>query len=562
MLVNSAFFNLSKQLVSLAASDLSCIDKTNLIQIIEYLFTDISNGHSCSKLSYVGSSMSLSSNEITKLFKKSGIVSDFCINNTAPQPLSILKVDNDYLVYISKYLNYEISIREQVQLLTKSYTTLGNNYQNSIKILDEISHNNKLPNIEQLEAIKTSVHNKLSFITGGPGTGKTTTVTLLLWLFYQIYGFDIKIKLAAPTGKASKRVKESIQSNIGALSKYLDMVAINKLLETESFETIHKLLGAKNDSIYFRNNKDNKLDLDILIIDESSMVSLPLYSKLLEAINSHTIRHIIFLGDKNQLSSVEEGYVFASLITPNSRDLFTNQGNISELIQSKRSSNDIGAFTKAVLDNNLDMIKSMLDNSDNIKLYKPKLNIILDSYLNLESFNDYLTSVQSNTTNIFDKFNRQCILCLTNVGILGSYNLNLQIEKHIKQKLATLDTWYDGRPIIILKNDYSLGLNNGDIGICVIKDGVVNIVFEDGRAFIPEILPKFDLAYAISIHKSQGSEFNHAYVVIPYTKCSRELFYTAVSRAKNSLTIFSTLDIIAVANPTIRNTGLATAMMR
>ncbi len=561
--MNTTFFNLSKQLVSLAASDLSIIDKINLTQIIEYLFTDISNGHSCSKLSDLGSSISLSPNEITKLFKKSGIVSDFYINNTAPKPLSIVNIDNDYLVYISKYLNYEISIKNQVQLLTKSYINLNNNYKNSIKLLAEISYNNKLPNIEQLEAIKTSVHNKLSFITGGPGTGKTTTVTLLLWLFYQIYGFDIKIKLAAPTGKASKRVKESIQSNIGALSKYLDMVAINKLLETESFVTIHKLLGAKNDSIYFRHNQDNKLDLDILIIDESSMVSLPLYSKLLEAVDSHTIRHIIFLGDKNQLSSVEEGYVFASLITPSKHpDLFTNDGNIGELVQSKRSSNDIGVLTKAILDNNLDMIKLMLDNSGNIKLYKPKLNTVLDSYLNLESFNDYLTSAQSNTTNIFDKFSRQCILCLTNVGLLGSYNLNLQIEKHIKQKLATIDIWYSGRPIIILKNDYSLGLNNGDIGICVIKNGVIQIVFDDGRGFIPEILPKFDLAYAISIHKSQGSEFNHAYVVIPYTKCSRELLYTAVSRAKKFLTIFSTLDIMAVANPTIRNTGLATAMMR
>jgi exodeoxyribonuclease V alpha subunit len=561
--MNTTFFNLSKQLVSLADSDLSSIDKTNLTQIIEYLFTDISNGHSCSKLSDLSSSISLSPNDITRLFKKSGIASDFSIKNTALKPLSILKIDNDYLVYISKYLNYEISIKEQIKLLTKSYTNLDDNYQNSIKILDEISYNNKLPNIEQLEAIKTSIHNKLSFITGGPGTGKTTTVTLLLWLFYQVYGCDIKIKLAAPTGKASKRVKESLQSNIEALSKYLDIVAINKLLESESFVTIHKLLGTKNDSIYFRHNQNNKLNLDILIIDESSMVSLPLYSKLLEAIDSHTIRHIIFLGDKNQLSSVEEGYVFASLISPNSHDLFTDHGNISELIQSKRSSNDIGNLTKAVLNNNLDIIKSMLDNSDNIKLYKPKLNTILDNYLNSQSLNDYFISVQSDTTNIFDKFNRQCILCLTNVGILGSYNLNLQIEKHIKQKLATIDTWYSGRPIIILKNDYALGLNNGDIGICVIKDGIIQIIFEDGRAFIPEILPKFDLAYAISIHKSQGSEFNHAYVVIPNTKCSRELLYTAVSRAKNHLTIFSTNNIIkeAIANPTIRNTGLATTII-
>ena len=555
--MNTTFFNLAKQLVSLAASDLSCIDKTNLTQIVEYLFTDISNGHSCSKLSALSSSTNILPHEITKLFKKSGIVNDISIKSISPKPLSILKSDNDYLVYIGKYLNYEVSIKEQINLLTVADTCLGDNYKNSIKILDAISYNKKLPNIEQLQAIKTSIHNKLSFITGGPGTGKTTTVTLLLWLFYQVYGFEINVKLAAPTGKASKRIKESILSNIQFLAKFLDMSAIETLLESESFVTIHKLLGAKNDNIYFKHNKHNKLNLDILIIDESSMVSLPLYSKLLEAVDANTIRHIIFLGDKNQLSSVEEGYVFASLITTNNySDLFTHNANISELIQSKRSSNDIDALTNAVLNNNLDRIKNILEISDNIKLYKPKLNTILDNYLNSDSFNDYLNSVKSDTVNIFDKFSRQCVLCLTNVGLLGSYNLNLQIEKHIRQKLATIDTWYSGRPIIILKNDYALGLNNGDIGICIIKDCIVQIVFEDGRAFIPEILPKFDLAYAISIHKSQGSEFNHAYVVIPNTKCSRELLYTAVSRAKNFLTIFSTLDIIAITNPTIRNTGL------
>ena len=559
--MSESFFNIAKQLVSLASSDLTSSDEDNLIKVIEYLFIDISNGHSCSKLSVLSFDIGISQSELLKLINKSALVNDFTSSKQKVQPISILRTDNDYLLYISKYLNYEITIKEQVQLLSSCYLNLPENYAKSIKLLEQISLQDKLPNNEQLHAIKTSIQNKLSFITGGPGTGKTTTVTIILWLMYQLYGANIRVKLCAPTGKASKRVKESILSNIDNLAKYLDMSMVKKLVDAGEFITIHKLLGSMNDNIYFKHNKFNKLEIDVLIIDESSMVSLPLYSKLLEAIDSNTIRHIIFLGDKNQLSSVEEGYVFASLITPNStHDLFSNHSNnISELSQSKRSSGDIGVLTHAVLKNNLHEINSIIETSQNIKLYKPKLNTIVDSYLNLDSLNDYLDSLATGTVNIFHKFNRQSILCLTNVGLLGTINLNLQIEKHIRQKLSTIDVWYSGRPIIILKNDYTLGLNNGDIGLCVVTDGVAKILFDDGRSFIPEILPKYEVAYAISIHKSQGSEFNHAYVVIPNAKCSRELLYTAVSRAKNFLTIFATKDIIkeAITNPTIRNTGLS-----
>ena len=311
--------------------------------------------------------------------------------------------------------------------------------------------------------------------------------------------------------------------------------------------------------------------MDVLIIDESSMVGLPLFSKLLQAIDSKTIKHVIFLGDKNQLSSVEEGYVFASLINQrkgNNHDLFSFTGidNISELRVSKRNSGDIGALTYEVLHQDMDKVQKILSDSNAIKLAKPTFNTILKHYLHSTSLNEYFETAQQFEIGgeklLFEKFNRQSLLCLTNVGILGTLNLNQQIEKQIKLRFSTMNIWYSGRPVIILQNDYSLSLNNGDIGICVCINNQAWVLFEDGRMFIPEVLPSNQLAYAISIHKSQGSEYEHVNIVLPtgdeHNMCSRELLYTAVSRAKKSINLFSSSATIrnSIKNVISRNTGL------
>jgi exodeoxyribonuclease V alpha subunit len=566
--MNKEFFHLSKQLVSIAANNLMSGEKDNLIQIINQLFTDISNGHSCSKLSELNRKIGFKDKEIINILDKSKLIHYYTDKKPITKPISILDIGEDSLIYISKYLYYESNIKIQVEKLTSATNNLPANYTKYLEMLDNLSQSQNLPNTEQLRAIKIGIQNKLSFITGGPGTGKTTTVTLLLWLIYQIYGNAIQVKICAPTGKAAKRVKESIIGNLDNLAMHLDVSALNKLLDDNTnFATIHKILGVQKNNIYFKYNKANQLKLDVLIIDESSMISLPLYSKLLEAIDTNTVLHIIFLGDRNQLSSVEEGYVFGSLINPGSKhDLFSSKTNISELIVSKRNIGAIGVLTNAVLSNDIKIIEDTLVSADNIKLYKPRLNNILDKYLNSHDLTDYLSyaRVLADAKTLFAKFNAQSILCLTNVGLLGTINLNLQIEKHIKQKLFTIDTWYSGRPIIILENDYTYSLHNGDIGICVIIDNIPKIMFDDGRMFIPEALPKYELAYAISIHKSQGSEYKHAYVVLPpsfneSTNCSREILYTGISRAKDSLTLFTTLDVIeqAINKPTIRNTGLS-----
>ena len=190
---------------------------------------------------------------------------------------------------------------------------------------------------------------------------------------------------------------------------------------------------------------------------------------------------------------------------------------------------------------------------------------------NEHSINNYLEFLSNwdhlDYNELFKEFNRQSILCLTNVGILGSININEQIEKIIKHKIVlTNDNWYIGRPIMVLENDYSLNLHNGDIGICIIDNGKKVIVFDDGKKLLSDALPKYQLAYALSIHKSQGSEYEHVNIVLPDNMlttnqtniCSRELIYTAVTRAKRSITLFSSKDMLkkSIKNTTIRNTGL------
>ena len=565
----------------------SSIDRNNLQLIINQLFVDLEAGHSCSKLSGLATNISMSSDVVFDILRQSGIVgvvnspdNDNLLNvnfNSGIFPMSIMKINDDYLIYISKYLAYEVNIVKKINQLNNAVSIYDNsNFTQCIDSLKRLSKDSGLPNIEQLNAIITSSTQQLSIITGGPGTGKTTTVTLLLWLLYQLYGNNLQVMICAPTGKASSRVKESIISSISYLEqKQLDTTCFNNLFTQDSFSTIHKLLGYIHQSIYFKHDANNPLDIDVLIVDESSMISLPLFSKLLSACDSKRIKHIVFLGDKHQLSSVEEGYVFASLL--NMKFL-----SITELLVSNRNQGDIGRLANAILLQDYVEVNTIINASTQIKLIPAKISNLHQALFGDENgvFMQYLNFINHGVaidltldnkdaiySKLFKQFTQQIVLCLTNVGRLGAQNLNQYIEKQVKLHLAVRDEWYTGRPIIILENDYSLGLNNGDIGICTVNAGRVIVVFENGRECIPEILPKYSLAYAITVHKSQGSEYQHVNIVLASNNdtgnakdlLSRELIYTAITRAKKSITIFGDMVVLeyAIAKETIRNTGIS-----
>lgn len=591
-MANQDLSAISRHLLSLANPDLDKLQREQLTLIFQQLFMDLAAGHSCSRVATLVDELQLNKQQIKELLLLSGLASVYSSTpeNVQATPASYLCVDSGDLVYVSKYLAYELALAQQVAHLVNNTPTYNQEaYHVACAKLEQLSARENKPNVEQLAAILKSASQQFSIITGGPGTGKTTTVTLLLWLFYQIYGTELNIKICAPTGKAAVRVRESIEQSIAGLASAQDLGISTDcfdtlLAEQTNFGTLHKLLGYIPQSIYFRHNAQNLLDVEILIVDESSMVGLPLFSKLLAALDLKKLRHIVLLGDKNQLSSVEEGYVFASLVNlskisydPKVYDLFahTEDNLAAELRISNRNHGEIYALSQALLVQNSLAVTQIFANSKQVQLYPAKLGQVLSYLFDREvnpllNYLDYAQAIQEINPliikQLFIELNQQAVLCLTNRGVLGCDNLNLQIERRIKQQIAHTETWYSGRPIIILQNDYNLELFNGDIGICLLDGDKVQIIFENGRQFIPEVLPAHSLAYAITIHKSQGSEYCQVNLVLPEISAtsegssllSRELVYTGVTRAKQRVTIFSSQELIfqAMNNHIQRNTGL------
>lgn len=583
------FSYLSQHLSNLADRSLTPDKHLVLTKIIEQLFFDLEKGHSCSNLDELVYLLDITKELLVDILIKSNLVGIVESFKVPPKPLALLKVQSMELLYISKYLVYELSIVDKIKKLDVKTDILNSAISDqALNYLGLISREHNLPNAEQLDVITNSAKHKLSIITGGPGTGKTTTVALLLWLLDSLYGKETKIKICAPTGKAANRVKESINNSIQYFRQKgleLDYGIFDRVLsDSANFSTIHKLLGYQYNNIYFKHNETNPLDIDILIIDESSMISLPLFSKLLNAVNMDKIKHIIFLGDKNQLSSVEEGYVFASLVNIGQKynqqavfltyDLFSESesGMLSQLIVSNRNFGDVGKLADAILNQNINKALKVLLSSDFVTLNDLHLNKLLQNLLFshetcfLKEYLNYASNFDESisTVELFKRLNSSAVLCLTNTGVFGVENLNLQIEKKIRQIFLITDTWYNGRPIMILENDYALGLYNGDIGVCILRTGKPVILFAGKNEFIPEVLPKYQLAYAITIHKSQGSEYNHVNIVLPdlgsdgESILSRELVYTAVTRAKSSVSFYTSTDVLekAILRQTSRVSGI------
>lgn len=576
---------LARQLTRLASARLNSEEHNILTQIINQLFIDLEHGHSCSRVDILAEMLEIDSNAVLDIIMNSGLAHCYpdSPNNLVALPLSVWHTNNNTYIYITRYLSYEKRVGNYIKQLMKEQISFDKDkFAQITAVLTNLQQAIELPNQDQLAAIIASCQRKLSIITGGPGTGKTTTVMLLLWALFQLYPETPKVKICAPTGKAANRVKESIYNSLQNERISIDTKVLKNTLVDDCFSTIHKLLGYRKNSIYFQHNHDNPLNCDILIIDESSMIGLPLFSKLLDALNQQTIKHIIFLGDKNQLSSVEEGYVFASLVDVKiqqinyaAKDLFSQfsyQTLASYLRESKRNEQEVAKLSDAILDNEIESLDNCLTN-EQTKLCYPALSEVLRSNHHAESpLMQYLHYAQQQEpatciiNDLIQKFNTQANLCMTNSGTLGTINLNAEIERVIKLKNGFDSEWYNGRPIMILENNYALDLYNGDIGICLIHDGKAKIYFAENKSFSPEVLPKFALAYAITIHKSQGSEYEHVNVILPTSSgeemqslLTRELVYTAVTRAKKSVTIFGTLETLhlAMKNCSQRISGLA-----
>jgi exodeoxyribonuclease V alpha subunit len=564
-------------------------------------------------------------------------------------------------LYLQRYFHYESRLAAQLKALAGRATPeMADQSRSALDAcfgpLAPPAPGEEAADQQQRRAAEMALARPLTLISGGPGTGKTSTVARILGLLLSAGTTDIRIALAAPTGKAAMRLRESLAAGLAALP-FPEMITA-RIPATAS--TLHRLLGVRRHSPHFRHHQANPLPWDVVVVDEASMVDVALMSKLVDALKPGA--RLILLGDKDQLTSVESGAVLADCIQ-------ALPGNTVTLNRSYRFHQAISAFAHAINANDSAGAWGMLvspgaevkgwredeavpgtgamamrgDRGSLALLREPMTEFLvrryalyMDAVLALDGEARGADDIRA----LFDSLHRFRVLCATRKGLGGMETINRQVEQglaaggralsipgardtrslrsapltwssmtgghalsipgardtgslrfapltcssmtggHALSIPGARDTgssmtggltghWYPGRPVMILSNDYDLNLFNGDIGICLpdpAAPGTLAVWFEreDGNpvSFLPYRLPACETVFAMTIHKSQGSEFDEVLVSLPATDSpllTRELLYTAVTRARARVVIASSEEIFeaAVSRNISRASGLS-----
>jgi exodeoxyribonuclease V alpha subunit len=532
--------------------------KSEFLKPFAYLVSKkLSDGHICLDLNAVNTEL-----EGVEVYDKAFVLKNISglkkeslvtFENGPKQPFVL----HNNRLYLQRYFNYETCILNRIKLFVKTEE------KEDAKRIQEIKSHAEFiqalfsgpraavsavgaENIDwQLAAAVSAILNNFTIITGGPGTGKTTTVAKILAVLFTINP-ALKVALAAPTGKAAVRMAESLQSSQLNISH-----DINEKLQTIKPGTIHRLLKYVPDSPNFKHNSSNPVNYDVVIADESSMIDVALFAKLLDAIRPGT--RVILLGDKDQLASVEAGSLFGDLCKTQSEfnmisaeranlinSFIADPGrqitadymlkdsdhllaeHIIELKYSHRFSSDegIGKFSKTIINNDVTGLNEYLesDADKQVTIDTEYKNAIFEQFA--EGYTEYIK--EPDIKKALQKLNKLRVLCAIREGEQGLYNLNTAIENYLrKKKLINKNSeFYENRPIIITKNYYSLGLFNGDVGIIrPDENGVLKAWFGERDIELKSILPGYiaeaETVFAMTIHKSQGSEYDEVLIVLP-----------------------------------------------
>ncbi len=512
-------------------------------------------------------------------------------------------------LYLRRYWQYEQTVAEQIRArLAVRFDPPADLHGRLERLFDAAGEH---PNWQKI-ACALATRAALTVITGGPGTGKTTTVVKLLGLMQSAAlenDRPLRIKLAAPTGKAAARLSESI----GEAVANLDVDESVRAQIPAQPTTLHKLLGRRPDSRHFRHDGNNPLHADLVVVDEASMIDLEMMASLLDALRPET--RLVLLGDKDQLASVEAGAVMGDLCRDADQGLYQPdtlewlrehsgedlqgwQGNGGELAQqttmlrfSHRFGPDsgIGALARAVNEGDARQADTIW-NTGYQDLHQPHLKNSHDNQVEqlcVDGYTPYLRTLENERPSRSDQaavdawaksvlaaFTRFQLLCALRHGPAGVDGLNRRIARALEQahQIPKAEGWYEGRPVMITRNDYQLGLMNGDVGITLAvqdeEDSTrLRVAFQlpdgDIRLVLPSRLDSVDTVYAMTVHKSQGSEFTHTALILPDRDnpvVTRELLYTAITRAKAHFTLLAPEPAVAkhaIQHPTWRASGLA-----
>jgi exodeoxyribonuclease V alpha subunit len=446
----------------------------------------------------------------------------------------------------------------------------------------------------QRTAAAVAVLRRFCVISGGPGTGKTTTVIrILALLLEQAAGRPLQIALAAPTGKAAARMQEAIRLTRDSLPVSQE---VREAIPGEAM-TIHRLLGFRPGSVRFRHDRENPLPVDVLVVDEASMVDLALMAKLVQALSPRG--RLILLGDKDQLASVEAGAVLGDICGESlgfsagfSRRLAGATGAglggegdgppirdaIVELTRSYRfgETSGIGRLARHVNQGNGREALALLERGDSEDVVWRPQESPRDLAARLAEAAERLGAYLAAGTpeSALEGLDRLRILSAHRTGPFGVETLNRLIEDCLEARgvIRPRSPWYHGRPVLITANDYNLRLFNGDLGITLLDpeaEGKPRVFFRTPEGSIrrlpPTRLPEHETAYVTTVHKSQGSEADEVLLVLPNELTpvmTRELIYTGITRARSRVEIWGTGSVFeaAVARRVTRSSGLRDAL--
>ncbi len=549
------------------------------------------------------------------------------------RPLVLTGTPEKPLLYLRRYWQYEQEVRQGIEARLKPLP-VSDKLRAILEIVFGPESDPIQPNWQKV-ACGLSARSGFSIITGGPGTGKTTTVVRLLALLQGLElaeGNSAKvIRLAAPTGKAAARLNESIAGSVHRLNITADQLSQEQKslfpgrdaldqwqasIPTE-VSTLHRLLGSQPNTRHFRHSQANPLPADIVVIDEASMVDIEMMAKLMDALRPDA--RLILLGDKDQLASVEAGSVLGDLCQQAERGHYSQKSCsyvrdttgqlISHDYQASSSTLELPKLARMISQTTTMLRHCYRSEGQNLLDFAAWVNQqgVLDfgmaglqryfdpaskelSYLDLpvrsegqrdwSDFNRLIVAgyqpylkklaeletlesgsaevLEQRVFEIFSLHKQFQLLCAVRQGDFGVEGLNLRIRQLLANRRlipSGEQQWYSGRPVLITQNDYSLKLMNGDIGICMqlpednqTPTGIrhFRVAFPDGKGGIRWVLPSrlqgVETVFAMTVHKSQGSEFDHTALILPdkvNAVLTKELLYTGITRSKTGFTLIA-----------------------